>query len=228
MGPNWLGFTPDTTARYRNPGIRQGCRYNTNPYLRGPGPTNLLGLASSRKGLFFFLFTILPCVPEELVRHTITAIMEDGTRAQDSPVVDRDGQQDNRSTIRQIWTHSWFQILLISFICFCCPGVGISNNLDIARRVLILDSRRCTMPSPDWEALVRSIKRWLQMPTSRYSPQRLQPRYSWLGRSLTVLVRECVSYWAVGPIPCILEVSCASTVRVFKLEADGWIANCLS
>lgn len=23
-----------------------------------------------------------------------------------------------------IYTHAWFQVLLISFICFCCPGVS--------------------------------------------------------------------------------------------------------
>ncbi len=28
------------------------------------------------------------------------------------------------SMIRRVYTNSWFQILLISFICFCCPGVS--------------------------------------------------------------------------------------------------------
>ncbi|KAJ5142393.1 Major facilitator superfamily domain general substrate transporter [Penicillium atrosanguineum] len=52
--------------------------------------------------------------------------MEEGTRVQASPTCEdgqQDGQQNNQSTIRQLWTHSWFQILLISFICFCCPGM---------------------------------------------------------------------------------------------------------
>ena len=34
---------------------------------------------------------------------------------------DKDGE---RSIWRQIYTYCWFQILLISFICFCCPGVS--------------------------------------------------------------------------------------------------------
>ncbi|KAJ5583122.1 hypothetical protein N7535_001742 [Penicillium sp. DV-2018c] len=29
----------------------------------------------------------------------------------------------NRSTLWKLWTNSWFQIILISFICFCCPGM---------------------------------------------------------------------------------------------------------
>ncbi|KAJ5411026.1 uncharacterized protein N7487_005385 [Penicillium crustosum] len=32
-------------------------------------------------------------------------------------------QNENRSTLYKIWTDSWFQIILISFICFCCPGM---------------------------------------------------------------------------------------------------------
>lgn len=27
------------------------------------------------------------------------------------------------SVVYRVYTHPWFQILLISFICFCCPGV---------------------------------------------------------------------------------------------------------
>ncbi|KAJ5108164.1 Major facilitator superfamily domain general substrate transporter [Penicillium angulare] len=37
-----------------------------------------------------------------------------------------DGAADpepTRSVMHQVYTHSWFQILLISFICFCCPGM---------------------------------------------------------------------------------------------------------
>ncbi|KAJ5102499.1 MFS general substrate transporter, partial [Penicillium argentinense] len=48
--------------------------------------------------------------------------MEDGTRVGDatgSPVV----QQRQRSTLYTVYSNSWFQILLISFICFCCPGM---------------------------------------------------------------------------------------------------------
>ncbi|KAJ5160930.1 UNC93-like protein [Penicillium canariense] len=33
------------------------------------------------------------------------------------------GEDDKRSTFHQIYTHCWFQIILISFICFCCPGM---------------------------------------------------------------------------------------------------------
>lgn len=28
------------------------------------------------------------------------------------------------SPVRRVYTNSWFQILMISFICFCCPGVS--------------------------------------------------------------------------------------------------------
>ncbi|KAJ5280700.1 hypothetical protein N7478_006072 [Penicillium angulare] len=47
------------------------------------------------------------------------ATMEDGMIAGDSAV----DQEPKRSIMDQIYTHSWFQILLISFICFCCPGM---------------------------------------------------------------------------------------------------------
>ncbi|KAJ5884389.1 hypothetical protein N7504_011961 [Penicillium tannophilum] len=43
--------------------------------------------------------------------------MEDGTRI--GPAID--GRKD--SVWYRIYTHSWVQILLISFICFCCPGM---------------------------------------------------------------------------------------------------------
>ncbi|KAJ5856660.1 uncharacterized protein N7529_010604 [Penicillium soppii] len=32
-------------------------------------------------------------------------------------------RRNSRSTLYKIWTHSWFQIVLISLICFCCPGL---------------------------------------------------------------------------------------------------------
>ncbi|KAJ5316512.1 hypothetical protein PENANT_c019G04851 [Penicillium antarcticum] len=32
-------------------------------------------------------------------------------------------RNENRSTFYKIWTHCWFQIILMSFICFCCPGM---------------------------------------------------------------------------------------------------------
>lgn len=28
------------------------------------------------------------------------------------------------SVFSRVYTHAWFQVLLISFICFCCPGVS--------------------------------------------------------------------------------------------------------
>ena len=28
-----------------------------------------------------------------------------------------------------LFTNAWFQVLLISFICFCCPGVSLSLHL---------------------------------------------------------------------------------------------------
>ncbi|CAG8126104.1 unnamed protein product [Penicillium olsonii] len=33
------------------------------------------------------------------------------------------GPSNASSTVYKIWTHCWFQIILISFICFCCPGM---------------------------------------------------------------------------------------------------------
>ncbi|KAJ5585609.1 MFS transporter [Penicillium hispanicum] len=33
------------------------------------------------------------------------------------------GHEEKRSVFHQIYTHCWFQILLMSFICFCCPGM---------------------------------------------------------------------------------------------------------
>ncbi|KAJ5700977.1 MFS general substrate transporter [Penicillium malachiteum] len=34
-----------------------------------------------------------------------------------------DNQPQKKSGVYQLYTNSWFQILLISFICFCCPGM---------------------------------------------------------------------------------------------------------
>jgi hypothetical protein len=33
-------------------------------------------------------------------------------------------QEDPPPTLYKIYTNPWFQILLISGICFCCPGVS--------------------------------------------------------------------------------------------------------
>lgn len=137
-------------------------------------------------------------------------------------------QQTTRSKIHQIWTHSWFQILLISFICFCCPGVSVLSFLHIVVRVLTFSLRRCIMPLAGWEVLARSTKQSLQMPPSHCSLQRPRQHCSSLGRFLTALVRECAFYWAVGPIPCIQEVSCASTVRTFDSKSLDQKLNCLS
>ncbi|KAJ5908762.1 hypothetical protein N7495_001444 [Penicillium taxi] len=42
----------------------------------------------------------------------------------ESTIMTGDAPEDTkRSTVYQIWTHSWSQIILISFICFCCPGM---------------------------------------------------------------------------------------------------------
>lgn len=29
-----------------------------------------------------------------------------------------------QSLFMRVYTNAWFQVLLISFICFCCPGVS--------------------------------------------------------------------------------------------------------
>ncbi|KAJ5702014.1 MFS general substrate transporter [Penicillium malachiteum] len=48
--------------------------------------------------------------------------MEAETRTE-TIVMDTQRQQQKKSDVYQIYTNSWFQILLISFICFCCPGM---------------------------------------------------------------------------------------------------------
>jgi hypothetical protein len=54
--------------------------------------------------------------------------MEDGTRHGDvADAVVHANEDGKRSIFYQIYTHCWFQIILISFICFCCPGVGFLN-----------------------------------------------------------------------------------------------------
>ncbi|GLI81568.1 hypothetical protein PoHVEF18_009953 [Penicillium ochrochloron] len=50
--------------------------------------------------------------------------MEDGTRHGDvADAVVHANEDGKRSIFYQIYTHCWFQIILISFICFCCPGM---------------------------------------------------------------------------------------------------------
>lgn len=41
--------------------------------------------------------------------------------ALETPIHNRAG---GRSLVYRLYTHPWFQILLISLICFCCPGVS--------------------------------------------------------------------------------------------------------
>ncbi|KAJ5627259.1 MFS general substrate transporter [Penicillium herquei] len=48
--------------------------------------------------------------------------MEAETRTE-TIVMDTQSQQQKKSGVYQLYTNSWFQILLISFICFCCPGM---------------------------------------------------------------------------------------------------------
>ncbi|KAJ5720658.1 MFS general substrate transporter [Penicillium malachiteum] len=47
--------------------------------------------------------------------------MEAETRTEETMVVEN--QEQKKTSVYQIYTNSWFQILLISFICFCCPGM---------------------------------------------------------------------------------------------------------
>ncbi|CAG8375252.1 unnamed protein product [Penicillium salamii] len=48
------------------------------------------------------------------------------------------GSSIAHSTVYRLWTHCWFQILLISFICFCCPGVR-SEGACVGRRIRLAD-----------------------------------------------------------------------------------------
>ncbi|KAJ6008276.1 MFS general substrate transporter [Penicillium herquei] len=47
--------------------------------------------------------------------------MEAETSTEETVVMDN--QEQKKSGVYQLYTNSWFQILLISFICFCCPGM---------------------------------------------------------------------------------------------------------
>ena len=39
---------------------------------------------------------------------------------------------NNRESLyMRIYSNSWFQVILISFICFCCPGVRFFNFLQV-------------------------------------------------------------------------------------------------
>ncbi|KAJ5987768.1 MFS general substrate transporter [Penicillium waksmanii] len=49
--------------------------------------------------------------------------MEDGNRVQETTGSMSSEPHNKRSTLYTIYSNSWFQILLISFICFCCPGM---------------------------------------------------------------------------------------------------------
>ncbi|OOQ90618.1 putative MFS transporter [Penicillium brasilianum] len=50
--------------------------------------------------------------------------MENGTRSGDAAGSGvHENEAGKRSVFYQIYTHCWFQIILISFICFCCPGM---------------------------------------------------------------------------------------------------------
>ena len=47
----------------------------------------------------------------------------------------------------------WTQIILISVICFCLPGVSHAKLSSMGH---VTDMLRCTMPYKDWEVLDRS------------------------------------------------------------------------
>ncbi|PLN83896.1 MFS general substrate transporter [Aspergillus taichungensis] len=48
---------------------------------------------------------------------TVNAVASSGESGLSAPL----GQQ--RGVIYRVYTHCWFQIVLMSFICFCCPGM---------------------------------------------------------------------------------------------------------
>ena len=59
--------------------------------------------------------------------------MADGSENQTSDVTGQDGHHENvgewqpsGSKIVRFYSHPWTQILLISLICFCLPGVSVS------------------------------------------------------------------------------------------------------
>ncbi|KAJ5589716.1 MFS transporter [Penicillium hetheringtonii] len=49
--------------------------------------------------------------------------MEDRNRVEEMTGSISTREHSQRSALYQIYSNSWFQILLISFICFCCPGM---------------------------------------------------------------------------------------------------------
>lgn len=52
------------------------------------------------------------------------AVENDSTNAAMADQQDVQGWQPPSSKIARFYSHPWTQILLISFICFCLPGVG--------------------------------------------------------------------------------------------------------
>lgn len=56
------------------------------------------------------------------------ATVEDGTRRRDTARGDRFAGPCARSRAVDLYSHPWTQILLISFMCFCLPGVRLHKH----------------------------------------------------------------------------------------------------
>lgn len=55
----------------------------------------------------------------------MVAEQEQSAYAVDEEVAVDNGKQ--KSIFMRLYTNAWFQVYLISVICFCCPGVSIPN-----------------------------------------------------------------------------------------------------
>lgn len=96
--------------------------------------------------------------------------MEDNSTSGDAAgSVVRANEDGKRSLFYQVYTHCWFQIILISFICFCCPGVGSLRSLhDLALANDLTDV--------DVQCTFRSRRLWSSQPDGSSQCHRRAPR----------------------------------------------------
>ena len=126
------------------------------------------------------------------------------------------GQGQSMSSLRRVYTNSSTQILLISLITFCSPGVPSIPSSFILQCMLTAPVVRFIMRSTRWEEKDRSIRPSRPTPTLLYWPRPL----AWLSSSLARLsigsALECAFSLEDGDMLYTRGAFCPTTVCIYQ------------
>jgi len=126
-----------------------------------------------------------------------------------TPGHDVEAAAERGSRLKDFYANPWTQIILISVICFCCPGVSHKHF----KSSIITDESRCTMPWVDLEEVDKLIPQLPRMRLWLFSLQRLRLPSLLQGLSSLLSDLACVSSSVDGHTHCIVGVYSTLTVR---------------